>query len=1038
MAVDAAAMKRKRSSSETGSTSQGTSGALFDVFLSFRGPDTRRTFTDTLHCALEDKGLSVFIDKKGIDVGDEIGPEIYQAIDDSKVCIPIFSKGYASSRWCLRELEHMMKRRKTHGLEVMPIFYDVEPSVVKLETGAYRDALTQHKRERGDETVQGWEEALKEVTKIKGWDTRNTGHGELARLIARKVSVKLNVSRVHIPDDLVGIDESVNKVVYLLNVESDDIRLIGICGMGGIGKTTLAKVVYRKLSTNFESHSFISNIRGASQGSGLSSGQRQLVSDIIGDVGVELSSTDHGMNMIKTRFCRKKVLIFLDDVDHASQLRALAATKEWFGWGSRIVVTTRDKGVLLGFQDQYDHCLIYEAEELNNDKALQLLSKHAFRSDSPPNAFLKLSKKVIAKTGGLPLTMEVIGPLLRGKRETVWQDTLEKMEGFLLKDVEKKLMLSYEVLDHRHQQIFLDIACFLVGQNKSYADYMWDDYVFFTDEGIDRLLLMSLVKIEDKNELWMHDQLKDLGRSIVYCKDPRKGSWVWNQEEGPDFVHNKKGTETAAAFYMELLRDSVLTSEDFIEVPNIRFLKISGRTLSGDLEGLFSELRWLCWQRCPKEMQATNFCPKNLVILDLSHSSIDEHWGGWTQLKVATRLKVLDLSWCSELSTTPDLSGYLSLEILNLKGCESLLRIDRSIGHLRRLKHLRLGGCAKLQALPDDLGSLKALTELLIENHDFCESISQVPSSIGELVNLERLVIVGAIELMMLPDSIGMLKRLAELDISETGIVELPKTIVNLESLKVLKMNESHMQKLPEAIGMLEKLEEIYGEHCTLLEMIPSDIARLPVLKILKLTYTLVKNVPKLPQSLVILRLSSTVSRKNPEISNLVSLIDLNLCFPSKDCVFISGVLDISSISSPKCMLELPSITSISSYLGCFRCLKELVLWNCNKLHRVGQLPSSLRKFKVYDCRSLEVVDLSDLSNFKKLKVLRDCPKLVEIQGLDKLESLESLYIRGCSLLRLPDLSNWKKLKMWDVDALTIDSARGKQVARSYDLHPRI
>ncbi|KAI6668240.1 hypothetical protein NL676_023818, partial [Syzygium grande] len=168
-------MERKRSSSlETGSKSHGLSGSEFDVFLSFRGPDTRSNFTDFLYLTLRDKGINVFIDKKGIDVGEEIGPEIFRAIDDSKIGIPIFSRDYASSRWCLRELEHMMNRRKTDGLQVMPIFYDVEPSVVKLETGAYRDALTQHKRELGAEAVQGWEKALKKVTKIKGWDTKNT------------------------------------------------------------------------------------------------------------------------------------------------------------------------------------------------------------------------------------------------------------------------------------------------------------------------------------------------------------------------------------------------------------------------------------------------------------------------------------------------------------------------------------------------------------------------------------------------------------------------------------------------------------------------------------------------------------------------------------------------------------------------------------------------------------------------------------------------------------------------------------------------
>ncbi|XP_039164287.1 disease resistance protein RUN1-like isoform X1 [Eucalyptus grandis] len=335
-------MKRKRSCSETGSTSNGTSQVQFDVFLSFRGPDTRANFTDYLYHALLDKGIHVFIDKKGIDIGEEIGPEIFQAIDNSKICIPIFSRGYASSSWCLRELEHMVECRKTKELEVMPIFYDVEPSDVKLETKVYRDALTLHEQTRGVEIVQRWAAALKEVTGIKGWDTKNIGQGELTRLTARKVLVKLKVSSVHLSDYLVGIDQSVDEVIDLLSVESKDIRLVGICGIGGIGKTTLTKLIYYKLSINFENCCLLLDIRQASESAsfGLLNLQRQLVHDILGDKRIKVSSIDQGKNLIEQRFSRKKVLIFLDDANHRGQLMALAAKKEWFGLGSRILVTT--------------------------------------------------------------------------------------------------------------------------------------------------------------------------------------------------------------------------------------------------------------------------------------------------------------------------------------------------------------------------------------------------------------------------------------------------------------------------------------------------------------------------------------------------------------------------------------------------------------------------------------------------------------------------------------------------------------------------
>ncbi|XP_056174726.1 disease resistance protein L6-like [Syzygium oleosum] len=425
---------------ERGSTSRKTSRAKFDVFLSFRGPDTRANFTDSLYHALLDKGIHVFIDK-GIDIGEEIGPEIFQAIDNSKICIPIFSKGYASSSWCLRELEYMMERRKTNELEVLPIFYDVEPYDVKLETRVYKDALTLHEAKFGAEIVHRWAEALKEVTRIKGWDTKNTGHGELTQLIARKVLVKLKVSPVHLPCHLVGIDQSVDEVIDLLSVKSKDIRLVGICGIGGIGKTTLTKVVYHKLSTHFESCSFIPDVRQASE-----------------------SST---------------------------------------------------------------------------------------------------------------------------------------------------------------------------GEKKRNATYMWDDCELFPDEGIEVLLLMSLIKIGVKNELWMHDQLKNLGRSIVRSEnrhDPGKRSRVWNHEEALDMITSKKGTKTVEAICVNF--DGILTPGEFMDVPNMRFLQMISGNLSGDYEDLFPKVRWLSWKNCPSNLQATNFCPKNLLILDLSRTDITESWNGWTQLEV--------------------------------------------------------------------------------------------------------------------------------------------------------------------------------------------------------------------------------------------------------------------------------------------------------------------------------------------------------------------------------------------------------------------
>lgn len=292
-----------------------------------------------------------------------------------------------------------------------------------------------------------------------------------------------------------------------------------------------------------------------------------------------------------------------------------------------------------------------------------------------------------------------------------------------------------------------------------------------------------------------------------------------------------------------------------------------------------------------------------------------------------------------------------------------------------------------------------------------------------------------------------MLKCLIKLDVSDIGIAELPNTIINLKNLKALNVSGSCIQKLPKAIGMLEKLEEIYGMCCNWLETIPCDIVRLPFLKNLILTETRVGNVPKLPHSLICLHLSSRALEKALDISNLVNLRSLELCFTSSTSIGrdtksrglylpMDGSREYAKwrTDAAWCRLELPSNSGISSYLGCLRYMERLELINCKNLRQIGQLPSSLAGLKVDNCNLLEAVDLSNLSDFKNLKDLEvwDCPKLLEIQGLDQLESLERLAIRRCSSwLCLPDLSNWKKLKTWDVDALTTYSARRKRVAQS-------
>ncbi|KAM7465898.1 hypothetical protein LguiB_013460 [Lonicera macranthoides] len=158
-------------SSASASTSA-TDPSLFgdyEVFLNFCGQDTRYGFTDYLYNSLTRAGIRTFRDDNELRLGEEIGPELVRAINDSKISIPIFSKNYASKKWCLVELAHMVQCLKNRGQNFLPIFYDVEPNDVQHQRNSYEEAFRQYKKRRYDKKViQEWKEALKIVGQIKG------------------------------------------------------------------------------------------------------------------------------------------------------------------------------------------------------------------------------------------------------------------------------------------------------------------------------------------------------------------------------------------------------------------------------------------------------------------------------------------------------------------------------------------------------------------------------------------------------------------------------------------------------------------------------------------------------------------------------------------------------------------------------------------------------------------------------------------------------------------------------------------------------
>ncbi|KAM7508229.1 hypothetical protein LguiA_018682 [Lonicera macranthoides] len=528
-------------------------GKDYEVFLSFRGTDTRKVFTDFLYTYLVSASIRTFRDDNELRVGEEIGPDLLKAINESKISIPVFSKNYASSKWCLRELAQMVECQANGGQMIFPIFYDVDPSEVQHQRGSYEKAFRQYKRSLDEKTVQQWEKAMTIVGELKGLELKketNGCEGELVKLIVEKVLLALKKNYTHIPDNLVGMEHHEEEMMGLLDVDFKGVRIVGVHGMGGIGKTTMTKVIYNKLVDHFEFCCFLEDVREKSQHPhGLVDLQNQFVSKISKGNFSNIVDVEEGIKRIKDTVGGKKVLMVLDDIDEKFQFDKLVGNCDWFGSGSRIIVTTRNKDILDSLEaiyqkrGQLEVFKGYEPELMNFEHSLQLFSKYAFMRDCPLEGYDILSKKFVSTAAGLPLVLVTMGSLLFGKEDKdLWVEILRKLEKIPHYKVMGKLRISFDALEYEQKQIFLDVACLFIGEEIINPFHMWDDCELYPRNGIKVLVLRCLIKVGDDNRLWMHDHLRDLGRQIVReenLSEPEERSRLWHREEALDVLERR-------------------------------------------------------------------------------------------------------------------------------------------------------------------------------------------------------------------------------------------------------------------------------------------------------------------------------------------------------------------------------------------------------------------------------------------------------------------------------------------------------------------
>ncbi|KAH9319356.1 hypothetical protein KI387_021125, partial [Taxus chinensis] len=1075
----------------------------YDVFLSFRGEDIRRTFVDHLYASLKNAGVNAFLDSQKLERGDEISSTIQEAIKNSAIRIPIFTKKYAESHWCLDEVAHMCK---SNGI-IIPLFYDVKPKEVRNpERGVFAEAFEQKKQRYTQQRISEWKSALFKVSSFSGWSTEDTlgFEAELVKLVVQDVFKTLEQkvtpaeelrpdlseedSSEAIPQEIrneplrisksvfINMEEHMSKVIRMLNTDSDEnVLTVAIDGKGGVGKTSLAKAIHNHIYIKFEATCFVYDVRHKAQHTnGVTKMQRQILKDLVKFKG-KVNDLAHGKILMKGRLRSIKALVILEYVDDWRQLEALRG--DWFGPGSRVLVTTLDANIL---KNEYID-FVYKMQGLNKEHALQFFSWHAFMRDTPKEVYTDLSNKVVDICNRLPLSLEVLGANLYSRDIGYWNQTIETLEYSSYHDKYAILRICCDGLKSEQKEMFLDMACLFIGRKRESVISFWEASHLHPNLGLTKMMLKSLIRLDEDDRFVMHSELRDTGRAIVAEEsvEPGKRSRLWKTEEAELVIMEGKGTENVKCLTY-LQQDVTLQTHHLQRMCNLQLLWLDGAFLEGDFREMPPNLKWLRWENCPLKCLPSEWIMKHLVVLDLSFSKdIEALWPEPSNIEGPKNLKVLKLNDCTNLKVLPDLASHTSLIQLELYGCKELRGLPESIGLLTELKYLDLSNCCNLIQLPDTIAKLSSLEVLFLSNccsirmlpdlfenlrilkkikldgmpiknlpKSFrwlscleklslhcCHELRSLPQPVGELNYLRYLDIHGCSSLQTLPDSIYELKSLCRLDMAGCKNIGLGPELGDLVYMeRLILSNCEAIRSLPISIGRLNCLRHLNLNHCTSLFRLPEELGNLVCLEELLLNECY--NLCELPQSTGKLSCLRTLEMEEnyslcvlpASFSRLTSLKRLKAggC-PLPQHIGEFSSLEILHLKSYKISCLPPSFSTLLR-------LSKLYLHHCTEFVELPHLPKELIEVRIQECLGLKKI--SDMSHMKRLKLLRihNCRELVELPDFGYLQSLQELSISECrNVKRIQGVEGLKSLRRLHVTGCRLVSS-GSSILRPRQL----
>ncbi|XP_024157247.1 disease resistance protein At4g27190 isoform X2 [Rosa chinensis] len=426
-----------------------------DVFLSFRGEDTRKGVVSYLYHKLENRGIQTFMDDQGLQQGMPISPSLVAAIEESRYAIVLLSPNYASSTWCLDELVKILQCSEAKKTPVLPIFYYVDPSDVRNQRGSFAEAFTKHEeryRQGNDdvEKVKKWRAALTQVANLSGLDSNKFGSDrELVQRIVELVCRDVRPISIMSSSNFEAFESTRKAMNELMEaLEDDEVAAIGVYGMGGVGKTTMVKhfgaqaqkmglfdhVIMAVVSQTPDKR----NIQGA-------------LADLLGLKLVEETEIGRASRLQKEILRRSKILIILDDIWNRLELSSIGipSYNELQICNSKVLLTTRRLNVCHTMESQAKIHLSILSEE----DAWNLFLKKAGKSFRKSTAFYEVARKVARECAGLPVALIAVARALGDKDFEAWKEAARQLEMSQPanpeqdKDVFKCIKLSYDYLD---------------------------------------------------------------------------------------------------------------------------------------------------------------------------------------------------------------------------------------------------------------------------------------------------------------------------------------------------------------------------------------------------------------------------------------------------------------------------------------------------------------------------------------------------------------------------------------------------------------